>query len=256
MANDKNDYDTLSTIFSDPLSISTYTDIVDSIKVNLSPLFFTADDKYVATMEERYNIKYLYDHSNFLYHSIVFYNSYPSPLLMSENLFLEILHESMNNKKEIAKIYNIFLKRKKIFLSELDKFDKYHFYSLQELRKFSSQDYVELDYKNLLLSTKLKLTKSQFKLFLKDIAELLETKPKFHICLNDNSILRPISSLYYIYVSTDFFLACDLSSLNNFKLSTNGPFVNSIKTIFEQLYIYSPNIMTDNKIVAELLRNI
>lgn len=254
--NGKSESCNISTLFSDELSINLYTKMSEHIKQQSVPLFTSVDEDYIFMQESKVAKRIKTDNSYSKYHTLYFFNSTPSHFLMSEELFLELLNQTLKCKKQIEAYYNKYKERRDILLWELDNWDKIHFYSLSLLKKLANQDYVELSYENTVLDVKLRLNKSQFRRFLNDIADILDAHHNFHICLNDNVTIHSMSSAFFLCISNKSFFAFDVASPTQYRISNNLSFINSVTTMFEHIYLYSHKELTDNKIVAEILRKL
>lgn len=245
-----------STLFSDQISIISYTKIAEDIKQKSIPLFINIDEASLFTQESKLRKELMDIHKTTKYHTLYFFASTPTHFLMSEDLFLEVLSKTLSSKKEIAAQFNKYKERRKIILSELNNWDKVHFSSLSILKKLANQDYVEFGYENALLDIKLILDKSQFKRFLNDIADLLDSRPDFHVCLNDNVTLHSMASAVFWCISNKSFFVFDTSTPTHYRSSNNPSFINSITTLFEHIYLYSYKELTDNKTVSNILRKL
>lgn len=250
------DFSNVSTLFSDKLSIISYTKMAENIKHKAIPIFFNIDEASLFSQEPKLMKELMDIHKTTKYHTLYFFNSIPTHFLMSEDLFLEVLSQTLNSKKEISAQFNKYKERRKFLLSDLNNWDKVHFSSLSLLKKLANQDYVEFGYENAILDVKLTLDKIQFKRFLNDIADLLDSRPNFHVCLNDNVILTSMPSAVFWCISNKSFFVFDTSTPTHYRSSNNPSFINSITTLFEHIYLYSYKELTDNKTVSNILRKL
>ena len=110
---------------------------------------------------------------------------------MSDDLYYEILKNSLESNEVIEKYMNIFKEFKNNIPFELTHVDKINFYSIDYLVKLSKQDEVIYSYNQTKLTPTLKLTKNLFKKHMSELADYLIKTKNFNICLSTDLITSP-----------------------------------------------------------------
>ena len=93
-------------------------------------------------------------------------------------------------------------------------------------------------------------------LFLKDLANALKEYPNFNISLNSN-IISPSLAMHRCHcISNHKLFIFNPLNHNEYHLSTDIPFINSMTNMFQQQYICSGFELSNRKSVIDILNSL
>lgn len=245
-------------VFTDPLSINTYTCIANNIHNRSSTILNSISSSAVIQNEIQ-----LYDFVNLNKNLIkcnpsVYYGFMSSLLFMDEELYLELLKQSHVSDQQIEYECKQFKERLARIRRILEYSNMIHFYPLQLLTEVALKDSftyeVISDYS--FSRIKLIMTNQQFKRHMNYMADFLEARPSFYICLNPNVILTHSRSTHCLCKKNEYFYVFDNNSAPHSKMSCDINFINSVYGMFEQEYMLTAEEFKHKQYVAEFLRKL
>lgn len=175
---------------------------------------------------------------------------------MNEELFIEVLEASYINHETRKEIFEIYKTRRESLSHQLKKCQIIHFYSFLGISEMLKDKVITVGLNDCLIYPKLKLTYSQAKNFLNDIADLLEKEPNFHICLNSHKEPNSHYHTHGWYLLNNELCAFNTSKKPSYCYSINTSFIQSMISMLQQKYICAPQEERDNILVANLLRKL
>lgn len=239
-------------LFTDPVSINFYIAFTKNTLSKSINMFFPATISEVITTFELNRPKL--NKELIKYNTSYYYNSFPIHTVISDELYYDILCNSVNDKDDRNKFFENFkLSKKNMY--EKSSFPCIHFYSIEQLLKLSNSEIIiygsDSD-----CSPKLFLTKEQFKMHLDYLANYLLSVDNYNICLiSDSSIVD--TELFHCWCKkNEFLLIFDSDNLLDVRLCTDNSYVNSVAYMFEQYLTLAKENLKDKNIVANFLRSL
>jgi hypothetical protein len=245
-------------MFLDPITINFYTGIANNILEKSYPTLSLIDITDMIDI----CIKNMYLNNYTEYPEVIkknntcyFFSPYPIINFMSDDLYYEILKNSLESNEVIEKYMNIFKEFKNNIPFELTHVDKINFYSIDYLVKLSKQDEVIYSYNQTKLTPTLKLTKNLFKKHMSELADYLIKTKNFNICLSTDLITSPNLNASYWCKKNEFLFLFD-NDLSNVRICNDVHFINSISYLLNQKYLQTPDTLKNKKIVSEFLKSL
>lgn len=245
-----------TSVFVDQLSIAAYTHLAENYLLNSTLILKKLAADLFYKYQNSSNLALNIDTYLSLHSSTYFYNLHPSNILMSEELYTEILQNNITNISEVQNALMHYSKRLNEFNHSLHTNEVIHFYPLQNLLKLNRQDIATYETPHTAFYPALKLTSEQFKRHLQHIIQLLKQHSNFKICLTSNFLFPSNPSLYCWCRTNDTVVMFDHNNPLNPLLSDEATFVNSISTLFEHQFMYIPSDFKDKDKVIQLLEEL
>lgn len=242
-------------VYIDPITINVYTSWANRIKESASPLFVVFENNDILENLSETNSS-LYPQIGEKYNSSYYYTSCPSYLLMSEELYYDILCHSLSNSNEIKSHFKRFKKLKKSFARTLNESTNIHFYHLDELIKLSTQEYIYYSNKDTLFFPHLRLTQEHFRRHLREIADYWLPKENMNIILLTKPILPNNIHINCWCKRNEFIMFFDNTEAVTYKISREYGFINSFADLFTYYYTSLSPDFKSKETVADILRNI
>ncbi|MEG2290689.1 MAG: hypothetical protein RSA29_14880 [Clostridium sp.] len=243
-------------VFQDSLSIKAYSNIVDKVVSKSIPTFTTMKTSALLTREKKMNYYINIDKLMPTYNTAYYYNSIPTCSFMSDDLFYEILCNSLLSEKQIQVEFKRFKLRKKAFLKTIELCDIVHFYPINNLMKLAEQKTIIYAKENSVICPPLIVSQEQFKRHMHDLADGVLKYPNFNICLNSDNLIPSMPSVYCWCKKNELIFLFDTENPTKHQSCTDVSFVNSIADLFEQHFLYTSNELKSKESVANMLRNL
>lgn len=241
-----------STLFTDPISIKFYTTWAKNIFSKSFPIF-----RFVNLFEilDKFEVNDIsLDHRTIFGNLSYYYNSFPVYTVMNEELYYEILCNSVDNEMDRQKYLNYF-KIAKNNMHEKAESPCIHFYSIDDIIEFSKQQTIVYESESD-MSPKLILSQEQFKRHLSCLADYLLNNDNYNICLVSDKF-NISQDLFYCWCKKNEFLL--INNNNNFldtKFTTNTSLVNSVYLLLENIFLNTPENFKSKKDIINFLKNL
>lgn len=241
-----------STLFKDPISIKFYAVWGKNMLSRSYPTFYNISISEILDKFEVNSIQL--PNKNSIKHSYYNCSSFPLTSIMTDELYYEILCNSVDNEIDREFYFNCF-KSIKNSLYKNPNFFNIDFYSINDLIEFSKKE--TIIYESISeIAPKLILTKEQFKRHISCLIDYLLNTDYYNICLIPD-ISKFNNNLFYCWCKKNEFLV--VNNNNNFldfKFTTNTPLVNSVSLLLENLYLNTPEKFKSKIYVADFLKNL
>lgn len=254
--NSEENYCNYSALYQDSLSISAYTNIVHSIKSCSKPLLQSITHSDIIN---NYSIYDVYSKQHIYFSAInnaYYYNCIPTYLVMSEDLFYEVLTQSTNCKSLIDSELHRYKQSRADLLSNLSKNKVVHFYPLNNLYKLSKSEKITYSTDYLITTPPLTLTNSQFKRHLNDLVAFNQTYNNFHVCLTDLELEPALRNFHIWCRKNEIFCMFSNENPEQILISEDMTFVNSIADGLDRFLQDSQPDLKSSKNVAHILTNL
>lgn len=254
--NSEENYCNYSALYQDSLSISAYTNIVYSIKSCSKPLFKSFFHNDLLKNFNKFDV-YSKQHTYFsAINNAFYYNSIPTYLVMEEDLFYEVLTQSIDNKSLITSELQRYKQKKANFLSSLSQNKTVHFYPINNLHKLAQSEKITYSKDNLISTPPLKLTNTQYKNHLQNLVEFLHTHNNFHICLTVNESNHNQNNFHIWCRKNEILCIFDNQKPEQILISEDMSFVNSIADVLDRFYQESQQELKSKTSVSTILSNL
>lgn len=237
----------------DSVNINAFSKIAKDIKKNSKEIFTV---EKLSHLESKYTRNIDSNINNIKASSSFFYDLCPDYIFMNEELAYEVIKQTYQNSKEIRHIFELYKSRKNFFKNNIIYGTTIHFYPLVSLANFLTKDEIIIGDKNSFSRPYLKINNSQFQLFLKDLADALKKYPNFNISLNSNVISPSIAMHRCHCIPNHKLFIFNSLTPNEYHLSTDIPFINSIANMFQQQYICSGFELSNKASVIDILNSL
>ena len=239
-------------LYTDPISIELYTNIVKNI-LKFSEVIFTSHSS--KEILERFLITHptIFPTTLSLYNKIYYYTSIPYPFFMEAGLYEEVLKSCHYLDKQIKDYMNIYKSVQRHLTCQLNAEHIVHFYPLDYLMAMAQQPFIHYPSCDTSVMPELTLTNKQYKKHLQNITDYLTRYSKLSICLDSSLLFTSSADLCY-YCKKDEFLVINYSNMQKqFKLCMNVPFINSISNLFTKQLLYTEDKLKDKESVTNIL---
>ena len=239
-------------LYTDPISIELYTNIVKNILKFSEAIFTSHSSKEIL---ERFLITHptIFPTTLSLYNKIYYYTSIPYPFFMEAGLYEEVLKSCHYLDKQIKDYMNIYKSVQRHLTCQLNAEHIVHFYPLDYLMAMAQQPFIHYPSCDTSVMPELTLTNKQYKKHLQNITDYLTRYSKLSICLDSSLLFTSSADLCY-YCKKDEFLVINYSNMQKqFKLCMNVPFINSISNLFTKQLLYTEDKLKDKESVTNIL---
>lgn len=247
--------DAYGSIYLDPVSINFYTKAAEKIISKANPTLSKLDPRNVVNILRNknhwQNNEAFANHNTFYY-----YNNIPSfyPII-SDELFYEILCNSIDSEDIIKNEFDIFKEFKHNFRTYHGLNEKKHFYSINSLIEMANNENIVYR-EEFGQFPKLVASNSQFKRHMKELADYLLSNEKLNICLYSETPIPFTPSFHCWCKKNEYLIIFDNNHISESKICTDTAFINSVSNLFEQQFLYSPEHLKSKEFVADFLRNL
>lgn len=241
-----------SALFKDPISIKFYTGWGKNILSRSYPTFHNINISEVLDKFEVNSIQL--PNKDSIKNTHYNYSSFPIPYIMNDELYYEILCNSVDNEKDIEFHFNCF-KSIKNSLYKNSNLLAIDFYSINDLIEFSNKETIIYESMSELVP-KLILTKRQFKKHISCLIDYLFSTDSYNFCLiPDTSKLN--NNLFYCWCKKNEFLLINYkNNFLDFKFTTNTLLVNSVSLLLENTYLNTPDNFKSKEYIANFLKSL
>lgn len=246
---------TYGSIFFDPVSINFYSKTAESIISKANPTLSKLNtdilyDKFINKINIP-NSKIFTTRNTFYY-----YNTIPSFYpIMSDELFYEILCNSIESKEIIKKEFDLFKNFKYNFKESYGLNETKHFYLIDPLLEMADKETIV--YRKAFQDfPKLVVSNDQFKRHMKELADYLLLNENFNICLCKEPITPYSPSVHCWCKKNEYLVIFDNNYIPESKLCSDTSFINSVCNLLEGQFLYSPEHLKSKKFVSDFLRNL
>ncbi|MDU5109455.1 MAG: helix-turn-helix transcriptional regulator [Clostridium sp.] len=239
-------------LFTDPFTINFYIAFTKNILSKSFSTFFSSTIYNVLDSFELNNNKLNKELTK--YNTTYYCNTFPIYTAMSEELYYEVLCNSVSNKEDIDKYFEYFKLAKKD-MHERSNLSTTHFYSIDSLINFSVSENIVYESESD-ISPKLILTKHQFKQHLNYLANYLLSTDAYNICLISETTITDNELFYCWCKKNEFIVIFNNNNLSDIKISTEISYVNSIFNIFEKYFLLTGENFKNKNIIANFLRSL
>lgn len=244
-----------SAVYSDPISVSVYTQMAISTKEKSNRVFKDIKKEHLFKNKSIETNSLNYDLNN-KYYTYYFNYSSPSFTLMSYELFREIVNQSYSSTSQREELLVFYNHRRKFLNEQLKHGEVIHFYPSSSLFELATREKAILGIDNCIINPKLILTKNQMKDFYLDINNLLKTEPNFHICLSSNAFVSSLSTSYGWIIHNNYLVLFDNKNSARYIVSSNPTLLDTITMNFQQIFNYAPIEEKDNFYVSECISSL
>ena len=242
-------------IFFDPVSIDFYTKIAEDIISKAKPTLYKLNAYTLYdTLFRQINIQANEIFAN--HHTIYYYDKIPTIYpTISEDLFYEILCNSIQSKDTIKKEFDLFKKINQYIKDHYYKNERKHFYPIDSLIKMADMDTIV--YREALNQfPKLVVSNSQFKRHMKELADYLLSNEKFNICLCPTTLIPSAPSVHCWCKKNERLIIFDDNYISQVKMCSDASFTNSVCNLLEHQFLCAPENLKSKTIVADFLRSL
>ena len=242
-------------IFFDPVSIDFYTKIAEGIISKAKPTLYKLNaDTLYDTLFRQINVQANEIFAN--HHTIYYYDKIPTIYpTISEDLFYEILCNSIQSKDTIKKEFDLFKKINQYIKDHYYKNERKHFYPIDSLIKMADMDTIV--YREALNQfPKLVVSNSQFKRHMKELADYLLSNEKFNICLCPTTLIPSAPSVHCWCKKNERLIIFDDNYISQVKMCSDASFTNSVCNLLEHQFLCAPENLKSKTIVADFLRSL
>lgn len=239
-------------LFTDPFTINFYIAFTKNILSKSLNTFFPSTIYNVLDSFELKSNKINWELTK--YNTIYYCNIFPIFTVMSDELYYEVLCNSVSNKEDIDKYFEFFKIAKKN-MYEGSNLSTTDFYSIDSLISFSVSENIVYESESD-ISPKLILTKQQFKQHLNDLANHLLSTENYNICLIPETTITDNELFYCWCKKNEFLVTFNNKNLSDIRLCTEVSYVNSVSNIFEKHFLLSGENFKNKDIVANFLRSL
>ena len=237
---------TFSYIYSDPISLLKYSIMAKNIVKDSEESFISYDLKLLS--KQGINMNNYVNGNDILKHNTIYcYNKTPLQALISDDLYLDVLSNSLTCQDQINKEFSKFKIRKEKIFNTLEHNKIIRFFSIKELLNISSQEVYS--YSNLVI------TKKQFKQYMNQLGDMLLNEPNLHICLYMDDIEAIESSNFFWCKKNEYMFIFD-NNTNNLKYCKDISIIASISKLFEKKYLNTFEEFKDKYSVSKFLKNL
>ncbi|VYU44272.1 hypothetical protein [Clostridium tertium] len=249
------DYETFNygALFTDPFTTNFYIALTKNILSKSFNTFFASTLYNVLGSYELNNNNRLNNELT-KYNTTYYCNTFPIHTVMNDELFYEVLCNSVSNKEDIDKYFELFKIAKKD-MYESSTLSTIDFYSIDSLINFSTSENIVYESESD-ISPKLILTNQQFKEHLNDLANYLLSTENYNICLIPETTITNNELFYCWCKKNEFLVTFTNRNLSDIKLCTETSYINSVSNIFERYFLLASENYKNKDIVANFLRSL
>lgn len=239
-------------LFTDPFTINFYIAFAKNI---LSKSFSTFSPSTIYNVLDSFELNSNKINKELTKYNTTYYcNVFPIYTVMNDDLYYEVLCNSVSNKEDIDKYFEYFKLAKKD-MYESSNISITHFYSIDSLINFSTSENIVYESESD-MAPRLILTNQQFKEHLSDLANYLLSKENYNICLIPETTINDNELFYCWCKKNEFLVTFGNNSLSDIRLCTEISYVNSISNIFEKYFLLSGENFKNKDIVTNFLRSL
>lgn len=246
---------TFAYIFTDPVSLLKYSIMAENIVKDSEETFFTYNSKLISKQGNK--IRGFANNENNIKknNTIFYYNKTILPSLMSDDLYLDVLSNSLTCQEQINEEFLRFKTIKDKFFKTFENNKVIRFYSIKDLLNISSQDYNSYEKNEVFSYPNLVLSKKQFKQYMDQLSDLLLNEPNVHICLYLDDFEALVSSIFFWCQKNEHMFIFDNNSYK-LRYCKDISFIASISNLFEKKYLNTFEEFKDKHSVAKFLKDL
>ncbi len=246
---------TFAYIFTDPVSLLKYNIMAENIVNDSDETFFTCNSKLIFKQENK--IKDYFSSINDIKKNnyIFYYNKTPLPTLMSDDLYVDVLSNSLTCQEQINEELLRFKKIKEKFFKTFENNKVIRFYSIKDLINISSQEYNCYEKNEVFPYPSLIISKKQFKQYMNQVGDLLLNEPNIHICLYLDDFKALVSSIVFWCQKNEHMFVYD-NDTYKLRYCKDISFIASISNLFEKKYLNTLGEFKDKNSVAKFLKDL
>lgn len=244
---------TFAYLYTDPVSLIKFSIMAKNIAKDSEESFLAYDLKLLLKHEKRIK-SYVNNVNSVLSQNTIYcYNKTPLLALMSEDLYLDVLSNSLICQENINKELSRFKIRKEIFLRTLKHSKIIRFWSIKELINISNQEYFSYEDNETFSFSNIIISKKQFKKYMYQLGDLLINEPNLYICLYLDDFIE--SSIFFWCQKNEHMFISD-NNLYASKYCKDFSFIASISKLFEKKYLNTCEEFKDKQTVSKFLKNL
>jgi len=241
-------------IFTDPVSLLKYRIMAEDIVRDSEETFFTYNPKLILKQEKKKK-DYTAIGNNIKKNTIFYYSKTPLPSLMSDDLYIDILSNSLTCQEQINEEFLRFKTIKDKFFETFEDNKVIRFYSIKDLLNISSQEYNCYEKNEVFSYPSLVISKKQFKQYMNQVSDLLLNEPNVHICLYLDDFEALVSSIFFWCHKDEHMFVFD-NNTYSLRYCKDISFIASISNLFEKKYLNTFEEFKDKHSVAKFLKNL
>lgn len=244
-----------TSLFTDPISIETYSSICTNI-IKKSKLLFTNRKISLSTINKKFSSLFSVNGIETWNNTIYHYSDIPLLYLMSTELYKKILLQSGVNKTFVQTELELFIKIKHCIEKVIDTFKNIHFYSFDNFLKLSNESEICISCYIMTKKVNLKFTKDDYKHLLSLLIDALQNKNNFEVCFIPSKLLPDVQS-FELWCKKNVGLHAFINQKSNSILTCHDiDFVNQIATSFEQQFLFTPLEYKEKRSVINKIQTI
>lgn len=253
---EKNKYNFLTSVYTDPATIEFYTSLSENLKAKSTPLLNFTGINQILKLEKKYK-NFIHNENNISNYSCAFlYHLIPTLLCMDDCLFEEILKQSFKMPEAVEIELELFKKRKQNFFRTLEVCDIISFISFDKLLKFASTDKITYPYPFSINAKNLVIYNIQFKLHIRNLIEFLENNKRFNLCLSTSHVFPQLDSLLIWCKKNDHLFMSDEKKNDAYLYTDDISFVNSVSNTLEQQLLFTHSNYKEKDKVLGFLKSL